>query len=160
MPNGYDDYPPPPPPEAPRGPPREMYKSPPRTGPYGPSKSYIGMIIIGIFILLIGGIIAVSSGFLDDPLSPDSDDYDDYSDYEKAQKKYREDIEAFKDNTRRITTIGSIIQYVGLILLGLGMVIGALRDAALPPNVRLGMLIALAIIIGFKIGGSLMYYYF
>jgi hypothetical protein len=151
MTNGYDEAPRPPQPPA-------AYQPPPAQ--YGPSKGYIGMIIIGVFILLIGGIVGVSHGFLNDPMSPDSDDYDNYSDYEKAQKNYRNDMEAFKDNGRVISTLGNIIQYVGLILLGVGMVLGSLRDTSLSPNIRLGMLLALAIIIGFKIGGSVVQYYF
>ena len=35
------------------------------------------------------------------------------------------------------------------------MVQGALKDDSLPPNTRLGMFIALGLIIGFKIGGFL-----
>jgi hypothetical protein len=163
MPNGYDDYPPGPPPhgpppEVPRGPPP---RGPPPThaGPYRPSKSYIGLIIIGIFILLIGGIIVASSGFLNDPYREDYvKDLNIYDDeYDDAVKDYEKDVEAYNDNTRNVNAIGSVIQYVGLILLGLGMVLGALRDTELSPNVRLGMLIALAIIIGFKIGGALLY---
>ena len=67
---------------------------------YNRIKAYFVLIIIGIIILLVGGIVYVSNGFLDDP-----DDYD------------TKDSEEHKDNVRIFKIIGSLIQYIGLILL-------------------------------------------
>jgi len=130
--------------------PPPIYTTGPPGGLYIPRKGYINVIIFGIILLLIGGIIFVSSGFLDDPYEPDYDDYG----------EYQEDEEDYRDNIRLIQTIGSVVQYFGLILFSWGMLIGALTDRDLAQNIRLGMLISLGIIIGFKIGGSVVYYWF
>ena len=131
------------------------FQQPPRAA----GKGYVTLILIGIAILLIGGIIGASAGFLDDPVRPDSDDFEDYSDYEKAIKKYNEKSEEYKDNTRQINTIGEIVKYIGLIGFAFGMVLGSFKDRELSPNTRLGMLVAMAIVIGFKISGSILYYW-
>lgn len=141
-------------PQQPTGMPPQVYMGRPPVG------GYLSTIIIGIIILLIGGMIAVGAGFLDDPQQPDSDDYEDWEDYEEALRDYRDEEEEFQDNTRLIQTIGNTVQYIGLILFSVGMLLGALTDRGLAPNIRLGMLVALGIIIGFKIGGSVFYYWF
>lgn len=92
----------------------------------------MGLIIGGIIVLLVGGIIFISAGFINDP-----EEWDEREDY--------------SDQVRIITTIGSSIEYVGLIILSIGLIKGAVNDDSLHPNVRLGMLIALGLIVGFKI---------
>lgn len=82
--------------------------------------------------MLVGGIIFISVGFVDDP-----EDYDEREEYE--------------DTVRTISTLGNIIQYVGLMVLSVGLIIGAIKDESLHANVRLGMLIAMGLIVGFKI---------
>ena len=97
-----------------------------------PQQTYFKLLIAGIVIFLIGGIIYISAGFLNDP-----EEYDEREDY--------------SDTVRTITTLGNLFQYIGLILLCIGLIIGALKDTNLPQNVRLGMLIAMGLIVGFKI---------
>lgn len=104
----------------------------PPAAPYGPSQNYMGLIIGGIVVLLVGGIIFISAGFINDP-----EDYDEREDYQ--------------DQVRLITTLGSLIEYIGLIILSIGLIKGAVKDDSLHPNVRLGMLIALGLIVGLKI---------
>jgi hypothetical protein len=99
---------------------------------YGPTRGYLILIIIGIIVLMVGMIVYTSNGFLDDP-----DEYDE------------KDNEEYDDNVRTIRTIGYLIQYIGLILFSIGIIYGALKDNDLPHYVRLGMLIALGIILGF-----------
>lgn len=108
---------------------------PPPGAPFGPGRGYAGLILVGILILLIGGMVSSASGFLD------PSEYDEYNEYQDA--------------VRVTTAIGAIIQYVGLILMSIGMLIGAIRDETLPQNVRLGILIAMGLIIGFKIWGTI-----
>ena len=122
--------------------------------------SYLTLAIIGIVIIIIGGIIGSLSGFIDDPLRPDSDDFNDMDDYQKADKEYREDSEKYKDNVRLVTTIGDIVEYIGVLAFGIGMLLGALTDNELSQYTKLGMLIAIGVIIGFKIGGAINYYWF
>jgi hypothetical protein len=115
---------------------------------YPASRGYVGLIIIGIIILLVGGIISVSWGLLDDP---------DESPYSMGSSD-NTDQEEYEDNCRIIRTIGSLIMFVGVIPLGIGLVIGAINDDSLHPNTRLGLLIALGLIVGFKIASFLSYY--
>jgi hypothetical protein len=101
-------------------------------------RSYIGLLLAGVLLLLIGGIIYMSVGFIDDPDNADPWD----SDTER---------EEYQDTVRTITSLGNIIQYVGIMILSVGLIMGAIRDESLHGNVRLGMLIAMGLIIGFKI---------
>ena len=112
-------------------------------------KGYVTLATIGIVILLIGGIITVSVGFLK---QPDSDDYDDTEDYHNA-------VEGYNDLRRIIPTLGAVIQYVGVILFALGLLTGGLTDTELSPNIRLGILIALGIIVGLMAGNVLVLSY-
>jgi len=139
----------------------EPYYQPPPPGPAGPpgayppmrtegvSKGYVIMVIIGLVILLVGGIIIASEGFLNDPYQNDYDDLDDY-------QKERED---YFDTLRTMDAIGNLIQYIGLIPLSIGLIYGAVRDSRISPNIRLGMLITMGIIVGLKISSDLFPYY-
>jgi hypothetical protein len=101
-------------------------------GCYGPSRNYIGLIMVGVIILLVGGLIYISAGFVNDP-----DDFSDMDDYQ--------------DTVRLITTVGNLILFIGIILLCVGLINGALKDDSLHPNVKLGLLIAMGLIIGFRL---------
>jgi hypothetical protein len=116
-----------------------------------PKKGYIFLITMGIVILLLGGMVMASAGFLREP------DQDDYADNPEG---YEDDVDGYRYLQRLIPSIGQIIQFVGLIVFSMGMLTGALTDMELPPMIRVGMLIALAIIIGFKISGTTIYYWF
>lgn len=100
---------------------------------YVPPRNYMWIIMVGITILLVGGMIIVSWGFIDDP-----DDWDN-------------DREEYADTVRTINTVGNMIQYIGLVVMSTGMLFGAVKDESLHPNVRMGMFIALGLIVGFKI---------
>ena len=126
-------------------PPMPMPPPPPGFRPPG-SVGYVALIIFGIIMLMVGSMIYVSWGFMDDPDSSDNDNYG-------------KESEEYSDNIRTITTTGSIIQNIGLIILSIDLIIGATQDKNLSPNVRLGMLIAMGIIIGFGISSSYIPYY-
>ena len=83
---------------------------------------------------------------------PYQDDYDDVDDYQKEREDYF-------DTLRTLDAIGNLIQYIGLIPLSIGLIYGAARDNRLPANIRLGMLIAMAIVVGLKISSDLFPYY-
>ena len=104
----------------------------PPVSTYSPPRTYISLLLGGIIILLVGGIIFISVGFIDDP-----EDFDEREEY--------------NDTVRTISTLGSLIQYVGLMVLSIGLILGAIKDESLHANVRLGMLIAMGLIVGFKI---------
>ncbi|UCH89450.1 MAG: hypothetical protein JSV49_02025 [Thermoplasmata archaeon] len=155
MTSGYSDedsMPPPPPPD--------MRWSAPPVRRKESIKGYVIMILVGIIILLVGGIVYVLPGFLDDPMQPEPSDFSSTEDYQEAAEEYREDREDYQDRTRLIQTIGLIIQYVGLMVFAIGMVLGALTDEDLSQYTKLGMLVAMGIIIGLKIGSSTIYYWF
>ncbi len=117
------------------------YEEPPYA--YPPTRGYLSLIIIGIIVLMGGAIIYIGSGFLDDPDDPD---------YDSNEK------EEYYDNVRTIMSVGNLIQYIGIILLSIGLLLGAVNDDRLPINVRLGLLIAMGVIIGFKISGTYITY--
>ena len=120
-----------------------------RSTPYAPqSRGYIGLIIIGIILMMVGGIVSVSWGLLDDP-----DDYT-YSSMDSDNT----DQEDYEDNVRTIRTLGSIIMFIGAIPIAIGLVLGAINDESLHPNTRLGLLIAMGLIVGLKIASFLTYY--
>jgi hypothetical protein len=106
---------------------------------YPPSRGYVSMILVGIIILMVGGIIAVSAGFMDDPDNGG-------------------DREEYYDNLRTITTLGKLVQYIGLIIFSIGMVQGAITDNRIPINVRMGLLIAMGIIVGFSLSSVYLSY--
>lgn len=115
---------------------------PPPFQPQPPIRGYIPLIVAGIIILLVGGIIYVSWGFLDDPdESNDSDGREEYT-----------------DNIRTIAAVGDVIQYIGLIILSVGLLMGAITDNKLPINVRMAMVLAMGVIIGFKISSTVIPY--
>ena len=103
-----------------------------------PPRPYIGLLLIGICLLLIGGIISISIGFIDDPDGNDGwtggDPWEDYT-----------------DTLRPVHTLGNVIQIVGIMVLSVGLILGALKDESLHANVRLGMLLAMGLIVGFKL---------
>jgi len=135
--------------------PTSTYQQPPQNNTpqysYPQSRTYLMLIIVGIIILMIGGIINISLGFLDAPERPD---YDDYvygsSDYQDAVEQYNKDTEGYQDAKRLIPTIGQMFEYIGLLLLSLGLIIGSIKDDSLPANARLGLLLAFGLIVGLK----------
>jgi hypothetical protein len=114
---------------------------------YPPSRGYVALIIVGIIILLVGGIIFVSIGFLEPKYEESTSMYSSSDSYTKE----------YKDNRRIITTLGNVFEYIGVILLSIGLTIGAIKDDSLPGNTKLGMLIAMGLIVGFKVGGFFNY---
>ena len=127
-----------------QGPPPQYGGPPPSRREYSPpSRSYIGIILVGVIILMVGGIIIASGGFLDTPFEGDydSDEYEDLY----------EDEEAYDDTVRLMKAVGNLLEYVGIIILAVGLILGALKDDKLQPEVRQGMLIAMGLIVGFKI---------
>ncbi len=141
---------PPPPPPPPSHPDRPGYGHLPHGG--GPPPSYMGRVTAGIIILLIGSIIMASTGFINDPYEEDYDDED--------RDEYRDDVESYQDGVRTMNALGQIIQIIGLMILALGLATGALTDDRLGPAVRAGMLIAMGIIVGMKMGATTLYYWF
>ena len=93
---------------------------------------------------MVGGIIYASWGFMDDP-DDDSDD--------KEREKY-------SDSIRILVTLGNFLEYIGIMILSIGLILGAVKGKSIHPNVRLGMLIAMGLVIGFKIFYTIMPYSF
>jgi hypothetical protein len=127
---------------------RPVRPPPQPMGRVGPPIGYMMLIIIGLIIFLVGGIIGYSTGFMDDP---DPVDYDTSNPDE--QEDWDKDTEEYSDGIRSMNAIGRIVELLGLMILSLGLVLGAVRDERLPAHVRLGLLIALGLIFGIKFGG-------
>jgi len=113
--------------------PYNQMQSKPPSYSYPSPKVYLVLIIIGLCILMIGGMIYVSQGFLKAPSYDDQDEYEEY-----------------QDAKRVIPATGHLLEYIGLLILTIGLIIGAIKDESLPANGRLGLLIAFGLIIGFK----------
>jgi hypothetical protein len=77
--------------------------------------------------------------------APDIDDYDD-----DEMDKYKDDMDTYDLIKRSLTTTGVIIKQIGLIIITIGIFIGAVVDEKLPPMARLGMFIAVGFILGFQ----------
>jgi hypothetical protein len=136
-----EPQPPAAPPAAPQGPPPAQ----PMMGRgYGPGKGYFILILVGLIILMVGGIIVASVGLMDDP-DPKDYDFDEQDDL-------AEDIEEYNDAVRSMNSVGNLIQYIGLLFFGLGVLIAVFKDSSLANNTKLGLLIALGLMIGLKIG--------
>lgn len=139
---------------------RQMASGPPkrpttiyRPGSFGKvfqERVYIKIFIAGIIFLLVGFILVSVTGYM---TAPDRDDYgDEYGDLDREdEKRYKDDLDTFNLIKKSVTTTGGILEQIGIILLVVGLFIGAVIDENLPPFVRLGMLIALGLIVGFKI---------
>ena len=84
-----------------------------------------------------------SGGFLD---TPNASDYD-----ADEQDDYQEDQEEYSDSLRVMKAVGNLLEYIGILLIALGLILGALKDERLQPQVRQGMIIAMGLIVGFKI---------
>ncbi len=134
----YDEPPSQREPPAPREPPYQppQHSQPPIRGrPQYRSSPFLAIIIIGIIIIMVGGIISACWGFIEDP--------DDDSD--------SDDREEYSDSIRILTSVGNLTQYIGIMILAIGLILGAVKETTLHPNIRLGMLIAMGLVIGFKI---------
>lgn len=139
---------------------RDFYDEPPsrRSPPPPPrykhkySNEYLYYITFAIIILVGGGIVTGSVGFLEDPEEVEYD-HDDYNKYKKEREEYL-------DNIRWIQTLGNMIQYIGIMCLAIGIFLGAMKDENLPINVKLGMLIAFGLIVGLKISSSIIIPYY
>ena len=83
---------------------------------------------------------------------PDSDDYEDDSGNMDAddRERYERDMDTYDLIRRSLTTTGIILEQIGIILIILGLFIGAIIDDSLPTYVRMGMLIAVGLVIAFQ----------
>lgn len=115
------------------------------------NRSYTIIIITGIILLMIGSIILISFNFVGEPDSPIRSEYDSTSDYNKALEKYQKDTKSYANNKRIVQTLGYLLQQISLIVITLGLIIGAIKDDSLPDQARLGMFIAIGLILGFRI---------
>jgi hypothetical protein len=113
------------------------------SGQYNQFVSYYKKaIIVGIILIMIGGILFNILGLIDTPNRSEYTD-DEHEIFERDQEHYF-------DNMRMYSAIGKLIMLFGVIILSLGLIIGAIKDHNLPENVRLGMLIAMSIIISLR----------
>jgi len=123
---------PPPPPEPPA-----------RRTAVGP---YYFLILVGVILLIIGYLIGNIGGYYGEPV------LDDYTG-DDAQDDFDEDKADWQSTLRTLTTTANLIAHLGLLLMAMGIIIGAIKDDGLPPMVRLGMLIMLGLLLSIKGAG-------
>ena len=68
-----------------------------------------------------------------------------------AEKRYQQDLEAYETLKENLVTSGNIIEYIGLNLIIMAMLIAAIFDEQIPVYVRVGLIIALGLVIAFKL---------
>jgi hypothetical protein len=139
----YSHYPP-------QHPPRP-HKPPQPVGPTGKAfrnKGYFKIFILGIIFFLVGTLLASVTGYM---TPPDADDYEDENGYmdKDAQERYDNDYKLYDLIKRSLTTTGGILAKIGMILIVVGLFIGAVVDEELHNYIRLGMFIALGFAIAF-----------
>lgn len=121
------------------------YPSPPMKRPRGQlykafnEKEYIKIFIIGIIIFIIGYLLGAITGYME---APDPEDYED----QDNDEKYKEDLDWYNKIKRSLNTSGGIFRTVGVLIIIIALLVGAVIDDQLPPLARLGMLIALGLI--------------
>ncbi|MGA1819975.1 MAG: hypothetical protein ACMUHU_03085 [Thermoplasmatota archaeon] len=96
-------------------------------------------VVIGIVLIFLGTIFG-SLIWVIEP--PDEDDHDDWDDYEKASKTHERIMRWF-------TFINDILTTGGALVLSGGMMGVALLKKEIHPNVKVGLLIGAALILGF-----------
>lgn len=117
-----------------------LYQPP---GPYTRAfheKIYIKIFIFGIIFFMVGYLVAAVTGYMD---APDRDDFDD-------DEEYKDELDWYNLIRRSLTTTGFILEQIGLIIIVVALFLAAIVDEQLPPLARLGIFIAIGLIIGFK----------
>jgi len=111
---------------------------------------YVKIFILGIIFFFAGYLFFTSMGYT---IPPDRDDYENSDGFleEDDQKRYEEDLDFYNLIKRSMTTTGNILKTAGVILLVVALFIGAVGDNKLPSYARMGMLIALGLIVGFSL---------
>jgi hypothetical protein len=107
-------------------------------------KGYIKIFVIGIIFFFVGYMLSAVTGYMEAP------DYDDYDDDENGDK-YKEDLDWYNMVKRTLITTGGILKTVGIIIIMISLLVGAVIDDQLPPLARLGLLIAVGLIAAFQI---------
>jgi hypothetical protein len=107
-------------------------------------KGYIKIFVIGIIFFFVGYMLSAVTGYMEAP------DYDDYDDDENGDK-YKEDLDWYNMVKRTLVTSGGIFKMVGIIIILMSLLVGAVIDDQLPPLARLGLLIAVGLIAAFQI---------
>jgi len=100
-------------------------------------------VIAGIVLIATGDILISCIHFLDEPEGGTSSFYGNTAEDNKEQR-------AYESRVNRMNGIGEILGTIGMSILGVGLVTGALSDEKLPKNVRVGMMIAFGVVIGIQ----------
>ncbi|MGA1793827.1 MAG: hypothetical protein ACMUHM_07745 [Thermoplasmatota archaeon] len=98
-------------------------------------------VVIGIILIFLGTIFGSLIWVID---QPDEDDYDDWDDYRKA-------VDTYEKVMRWFTFINDILTTGGALVLSGGMMGVALMKKEIHPNVKVGLLIGAALILGFML---------
>ena len=135
--NHSGDYPPPSPPPYYHGPIGHFSRA-------FNEKGYVKIFVVGIIFFFVGYMLGAFTGYME---APDPDDYNNDDDGDK----YKEDLDWYNLIRRTLITTGGIFKMVGVIILLISLLVGAVIDDQLPPLARLGMLIAVGLIAAFQI---------
>lgn len=134
-------------------PPSNKPKSTEKIQPYSETfreRFYFKLFILGIIFFFVGYLLISSLGYT---IPPERDDYEDSDGNleDDDRKRYEDDVDLYNLIKRSMTTTGIILEKAGLILIVLALFIGAVVDEKLPSYARMGMFIALGLIIGLNL---------
>jgi hypothetical protein len=115
--------------------------------PTGPDEKVLGakiLLFVAVGFIILG---ATLSGFTTVLEEPDSDDYDDSDKYEKARESYQRSM-------KWLFFLGEELMYIGVLVMITGFSFAALASPKMNPSVRMGLLIASGLVLGFMISNK------
>ena len=104
-------------------------------------KYYVKLFILGMIIIFVGSLLNYFPGYM---VAPDRDDYD------EDDKGFEEDVDYYNMIKNSLTTTGQIIKLFGMVAISIAIFICGIFDEKLHPYVRLGIFIALGLILAFN----------
>ncbi len=110
------------------------------TGTNPVKTTYIIICCFAFGLLLISGILNASVRYMEEP---DDDDYD----YDESDQ-YDKDLESYEDTGRNLMATSSLFRNCGAVILSAGLLIAVFLDKSLSSKTKLGMLIAVGLILG------------
>jgi len=119
----------------------------------GVSVKLVAMLVIaGTILMLVGGILGHAMDEVTQEPEPDDEAYDPDMDGvpDKQAENYIEDQDAWEDRRtvdRLFENIGIYFYLVGIVILILGLLVGGILCNSLPDLVRLGMVVAVGLLV-------------
>ena len=117
-------------------------------------KAVLGLVMAGVVLMLLGGMLGHAFDQVwkypsgdDDAWDTDhdgsADDADDYKDIDQAKDSF----EDRRTTDRALENVGTFMYLFGIVLLLIGLLLGALLCTQLPDLVRMGCVVAVGLLV-------------